>query len=134
MVIRNAPGEAQDFFDGLVNTTSQCLNGSTVLLNVTMDEIPCGMEPYNFSANFPACNLSCGCDYCTTVECIYRDNNRSDLELLCSQGFTNLTKRTCAYGLLNNFQVLTYMYPSISTKMIVWATYRIQFCYSFDCA
>ena len=107
VVLRNAPGEAQDFFGDLLNTTNQCLNGSTVALNFTMDETACGVEPSNFSANFPACNLSCGCDYCTTVECIYRDNNRSDLALLCSQGFANLTQRMCAYGLLNNFQVLT---------------------------
>ena len=107
VVLRNAPGEAQDFFGDLLNTTNQCLNGSTVALNFTMDETACGVEPYNFSAHFPACSLSCGCDYCTTVECIYRDSNRSDLALLCSQGFANLTQRMCAYGLLNNFQVLT---------------------------
>lgn len=120
VVIRNAPGEAQDFFGDLVNTTNQCLNGSTVALNFTVDETACGVEPYNFSANFPACNLSCGCEYCTTVECIYRDNNRSDLALLCSQGFASLTQRMCAYGLLNNFQVLTYLLILRGVDMVVY--------------
>ena len=101
VVIRNAPGE--DLLGSLINDSIQCMNQTVVPIS-TMGpgEGVCGVEPFNFLANFPACNTTCG----PTVDCIYGNGSNSDFARICSPGFLGLVNRTaCEYGLLNNFQV-----------------------------
>lgn len=111
-VIRDAPGDPIQFLGNFLNT-SVCSN-ETVLIDTTvaMGDM-CGGNPYNFTANFPQCDVNC-----VTVDCLYGNSSAASLKSLCDPDFLALINKTsCDFGLLNNFQVspCTFTHPSPSS-------------------
>lgn len=115
VVIRNAPGAPEDYFNTNANFTCDMTSNDTISYFIaSAGEMMCGVTPFNITENFPACagaieEVEGGA--CYPSSCLYEDSSRDNLQTLCNEDFLRLVQnRTggnprCEFGLLNNFQV-----------------------------